>query len=85
MLQGADRALVVPDAAQRAQLWTSRVWPGALLVDGEICGTWRRDHATLDISIWRPLSAAERVAVEAEAALLPLPGAEGKIVVRWRP
>ena len=33
-----DRALLVPDAAQRAELWTPRVWPGALLVAGEIVG-----------------------------------------------
>src|SRR5436305_1527421 len=32
LLWGADRALLVPDAARRDQLWTSRVWPGALLV-----------------------------------------------------
>ena len=31
----AERSLLVPDARRRAQLWTSRVWPGALLVDGE--------------------------------------------------
>jgi Winged helix DNA-binding domain len=36
LLQGADRELLVPDAARRRELWTSRVWPGALLVDGEV-------------------------------------------------
>jgi hypothetical protein len=39
LLRGADRELLVPDAAQRAALWTSRVWPGAVLVGGEIVGT----------------------------------------------
>ena len=42
LLQGADRELVVPQPERRAQLWTSRVWPGAVLVEGEIVGTWRR-------------------------------------------
>jgi len=28
--------------AQRSELWTTRVWPGALLVNGEIAGVWRR-------------------------------------------
>lgn len=42
LLQGADRELLVPDAVNRARLWTSRVWPGAVLLDGEIVGTWRR-------------------------------------------
>ena len=42
LLWGADREFLVPDAAHRAELWTTRVWPGAVLVGGEIVGTWRR-------------------------------------------
>jgi hypothetical protein len=80
---GADRELLVPDAGRRALLWTSRVWPGALLVDGEICGTWRRAQGNVTLETWRALSAAEREAAEAEAASLPLPGLVGRINVRW--
>jgi hypothetical protein len=80
---GAGRELLLPDAAQRAALWTSRVWPGAVLVAGEIVGTWRRSQAKLEIQTWRRLSKADRDAVEAEARSLPLPGAEGQIVVGW--
>jgi Winged helix DNA-binding domain len=83
LFQGADRELLVPDAARRRELWTSRVWPGALLVDGEVAGTWRRSGAALSVQTWRRLSAAERDAVEAEAASLPLPGIRGQITVRW--
>ncbi len=83
LLQGADRALLIPAADRRAQLWTSRVWPGAILVGGEIVGTWRRAQATVSAQAWRRLTAAEREAVEVEAASLPLPGVEGQIVVRW--
>jgi hypothetical protein len=83
LLQGADRELLVPDATQRASLWTSRVWPGAVLVGGEIVGTWRRAQAKLSIEPWRRLTRAERDAVEAEAQSLPLPEVEGRIVVRW--
>jgi winged helix DNA-binding protein len=83
LLQGADRELLVPDAAQRAELWTSRVWPGAVVVAGEIAGTWRRAQAKLAIDPWRRLSRAERDAVELEARSLPLPGVEGQIVVSW--
>jgi len=72
LLWGADRELVVPDPQRRSQLWTSRVWPGALLVGGEIVGTWRRADADLAIASWRSLSAAERDAIEAEATGLPL-------------
>ena len=32
LLQGADRELLVTDPLLRAEFWTSRVWPGALLV-----------------------------------------------------
>jgi hypothetical protein len=80
---GAGRGLLVPDATQRAELWTSRVWPGAVLVSGEIVGTWRRAQADLSVQLWRRLTHAERDAIEAEAQSLPLPGVEGEINVRW--
>ena len=83
LLQGADRELLVPDAELRARLWTSRVWPGAVLVAGEIAGTWRRAQANLTITPWRRLAREKREAVEAEAQTLPLPGVEGRMAVRW--
>ena len=83
LLQGRDRDLLVPDTIRRPQLWTSRVWPGALLVHGEIAGIWRRDAANVSIETWRRLSPAEREAVETEAATLPLPDVHGQIRVRW--
>jgi hypothetical protein len=83
LLQGADRELLVHDAARRASLWTSRVWPGAVLVSGEIVGTWRRAKARLEIEPWRHVSVAERDAVEAEAQSLPLPAVEGALAVFW--
>jgi hypothetical protein len=83
LLQGDERALLVPDADQRASLWTSRVWPGALLLHGDIVGTWRRARHKVTIQPWRPLSPAERDLVEAEAASLPLPGLTHQIVVSW--
>jgi hypothetical protein len=83
LLQGADRELLVPNEAQRRALWTSRVWPGALLVEGETVGTWRRVEHVLTIQPWRRLSHAQRNAVEAEAGSLPLPGIDRPIEVRW--
>ncbi|HET7030393.1 MAG TPA: crosslink repair DNA glycosylase YcaQ family protein [Candidatus Limnocylindrales bacterium] len=80
---GFDRALLVPDARRRGELWTSRVWPGALLVDGDIAGTWRRARSEVAISAWRALSNAEREATQAEAAGLPLPDPAGPIRVAW--
>ena len=83
LLQGADRQLLVPEAKPRASLWTSRVWPGAVLLDGEIVGTWRRAGADLVIETWRALSRKEREVIEADAASLPLPDVGGRIRVRW--
>lgn len=83
LLQGADRELLVPEAERRRALWTPRVWPGAVLVAGSLVGTWRRSQAEVTIQRWRRLSRSERAAVEAEAEGFPLPGVEGRIVVRW--
>jgi hypothetical protein len=82
LLDGAERELLVPRADQRERLWTSRVWPGALLVEGEIRGTWRRAQHTVRIDAWAPLSRARRDAIEAEARGLPLP-VEREIEVAW--
>jgi hypothetical protein len=73
LLHGASRALMVPDPALRDQLWTPRVWPGGLLVDGEVTGTWRRSGKKVTVTPWRRLSSAERDAIVAEAESLPLP------------
>jgi hypothetical protein len=83
LLQGADRELLVPEPDRRPLLWTPRVWPGAVLVEGEIRGTWRRAGAVVTVEPWGTWSPGWRDAVEAEAAGLPLPGLEGKIAVRW--
>ena len=83
LLQGSDRELLVPNESQRRALWTSRVWPGALLVEGETVGTWRRAGHVLTIQPWCRLSRAQRTAVEAEAGSMPLPGIDRPFDVRW--
>jgi winged helix DNA-binding protein len=80
---GDDRRLLVPDARRRSELWTSRVWPGALLVDGEIVGVWRRAGPEVTVDPWRRLSKGETEAVESEAATMPLPGLTKPIRVHW--
>jgi hypothetical protein len=72
----------VPRADQRERLWTSRVWPGGVLVEGEIRGTWRRAQHTVRIEAWTRLSRAARDAIEAEARDLPLP-VEREVEVAW--
>ena len=78
-----ERALLVPNAGRRGELWTPRVWPGALLVAGEIVGTWRRAQRKVTIQIWKRLARVEREAVVAEAESLPLPDPGGRILVDW--
>jgi hypothetical protein len=83
LLQGAERELLVPDADRRRELWTLRVWPGAVLVEGEVAGIWRRAGANLTVQAWRPLSRGLRQAVEIEAESFPLADVGGRIRVRW--
>ena len=83
LLWNADRELLVADAGHRGELWTSRVWPGAVLVGGEIVGTWRRAKAVVVVTPWRALSDDERASVEQEAATLPLPDISASPVVSW--
>jgi DNA glycosylase AlkZ-like len=83
LLDGAQREVLIPQADRRARLWPSRVWPGAVLVDGEIRGTWRRATHTVRVDAWTRLSRSARNAVEAEARALPLPGVDREIDVAW--
>ena len=68
----ARRAFLVPDPRERDALWLPRVWPGALLVAGELAGTWRRQQTKVSLEPWRRLTSAEREAVDLEIASLPL-------------
>jgi hypothetical protein len=83
MLWGVDRQLLVAHANRRDELWTPRVWPGAVLVDGEIVGVWRRAKRTATVTPWQRLSAATRQAIEAEAATMPLPDPDTPVEVAW--
>ena len=83
LLQGPDRELLVPNETHRSQLWTSRVWPGAVLHNGEVVGTWRRSQHEVAISAWTELSTGSRETIEQEATTLPIPGLSRAITVAW--
>ena len=83
LLDGAERELLLPQADERQRLWTPRVWPGALLVDGEIRGSWRRAQHAVRLDAWTRLSRGTRETTEAEARSLPLPGLDREIEVVW--
>jgi hypothetical protein len=82
LLHDADRGLLVPQSQRAADLWTSRVWPGAVLVDGEVRGTWRRSKERVAITQWRRLASETRNALEEEAVALPVPDID-EVVVDW--
>ena len=73
-LQVRDRELVVPDEARRKDLWPVLGRPGAVVVDGEVVGTWRprasAKRLTMLIQLWRPLRAAESTALQEQAERL---------------
>jgi Winged helix DNA-binding domain len=66
-ITSGDRALLLPDAGQRGELWTPRVWPGAVLVAGKVVGTGRRAARTFTIQTWQKLARPAREAVVGEA------------------
>jgi hypothetical protein len=70
-LQARDRDLLVPDRARQKEVWRILGNPGALLVDGEVAGTWRpkKSGARLDLTItpFERVPARVRSAVQAEA------------------
>ncbi|MEU1242988.1 winged helix DNA-binding domain-containing protein [Micromonospora parva] len=73
-LQAKDRATLVPDSAHAKQLWPVLGRPGAVLVDGELVGTWRPRKSgktfTVAVQPWRRLSDATRKAVTGQAERL---------------
>ncbi|MEU8154182.1 winged helix DNA-binding domain-containing protein [Micromonospora sp. NPDC048986] len=73
-LQAKDRATLVPGAAHVKELWPVLGRPGAVLVDGELVGTWRPRKSgrtfTVAVEPWRRLSDATRKAITAQAERL---------------
>lgn len=72
-LQARDRELLVPDRDRQRAVWRILGNPGALLVDGEVEGTWRARAAgrrRLDVTVtaFDALPARTRAAIDGEAA-----------------
>jgi len=73
--------LLVPQPRFRSELWPKSVWPGALLVNGELVGTWRRQLGRVTVRAWRPLEPEVTEAVEDEVSSMPIESATKE--VRW--
>jgi hypothetical protein len=71
-LGGSDRDILVPTAALRANLWPRSVWPGALFVEGELAGTWRRQQGRFVVFPWAKLNSQIKEAVEVEVETMPI-------------
>ena len=73
-LQARDRALLVDDPARAKALWPVLGRPGAVLLDGEIAGTWRprKSGAKLNVQVdlWAKASATVRGAITEQAERL---------------
>ena len=80
-LASKDRASLVPQPRYRSELWPKSVWPGALLVNGEIVGTWRRQVGRVTVQAWRLLEPEVKEAVEVEVSGMPVESARKE--VRW--
>src|SRR5881398_1190 len=80
-LASADRALLVPQPRFRSELWPKSVWPGALLMNGELVGTWCRQVGRVTVRGWRPLEPEVREAFEEEVSRMPIESVTKE--VRW--
>ncbi len=80
-LASADRAMLVPQARFRSELWPKSVWPGAIMANGELAGTWRRQVGQVTVRTWRRLQRELKEAVEEEVSGMPIDTARKE--VRW--
>jgi hypothetical protein len=73
-LQLRDREVLVTDAAHRKDLWRTLGRPGAIVVDGEVLGTWRPrtsgKRLTVATEPWRRLRRGEAGLIDEQAERL---------------
>jgi hypothetical protein len=83
-LRQVDRTLLVPDRKRRREVWCALSGPGALLVDGEVAGTWRYRRSDHEVTItgFSSLASARRE-VEERAHLLAEATDEDRPRVMW--
>ena len=80
-LAAGDRELLAPESRFRSELWPRSVWPGALMVDGELVGTWRRRLGHVVVQPWRTIGAETKSSVETEVLAMPVESTTKEI--RW--
>jgi hypothetical protein len=83
------RHLLVPDHDRQRLLWPQAPPPGALVIGGEVRGTWRRRGAAVTITPWDEVHNRHRESAEAIVARWPLVDrthtpAGGSPMAAWR-
>lgn len=84
-LRQVDRTLLIPNSKRRHAVWRPLSGPGALLVDGEVAGTWRyrRGDRTVAITAFERLVPAQRNHAEESARLVAEAGNDEVPSVTW--
>ncbi|WP_166659482.1 winged helix DNA-binding domain-containing protein [Labedaea rhizosphaerae] len=71
LLQPRERELIVPDEAQRKNLWRMIGNPGAIVVDGDVLGAWKaklaRKRLAVTVEEFVPLPRTVKKKIEQEA------------------
>ena len=84
-LRQVDRTLLVPDRTRRHQVFRPLSGPGALLVDGEVAGTWRYRRTDHEVTItpFDRLDLAQRARAERRAYLVAAATGDDEPTVSW--
>lgn len=84
-LRQVDRALLVPDSKRRQKVYRALSGPGALLVNGEIAGTWRylRSKHQVTIETFQRLGSAHKSAAEQSAQAVAASTGDDTPTVSW--
>lgn len=84
-LRQVDRTLLVGDSGRRREVWRALSAPGALLVDGEVAGTWRYRHGEGELTItpFDRLTKAQRAGAGASAELVGAATGDEPPAVSW--
>lgn len=84
-LRQVDRTQLIPDTTRRRAVYRALSAPGALLVAGEVVGTWRyrRSEHQVTAEPFEPLTAAHKSAVEKRAAALATSTGDETPTIAW--
>lgn len=84
-LRQVDRTLLVPDTGRRRAVYRALSGPGALLVDGEVAGTWRyrRSEHQLTVEPFGEVTPTQKRAAEQRAASLAASTGDDAPGVDW--